>query len=111
LVVVALAQQDLDLALQASEQALQLAPESVSARFNYSVALQRARYTLDAAEQLEQVARMQPGNASVHLALANLYRVELTDINNARRHYERVLSIQPQHPRAAEIRRILSRGY
>lgn len=109
LVVVALAQQDLNLALEASERALTLVPDSVSARFNYAVALQRSRYSREAAEQLEQVARMQSGNASVHLALANLYRVELSDMNNARRHYERVLAIQPQHPRAAEARRWLIR--
>jgi hypothetical protein len=54
---------------------------------------------------------MLPNNASVHLTLANLYRIELEDIARARTHYERVLAIQPQHLRASEIRRWLARAY
>lgn len=110
LAIAALSANDLPLALLSGEKAVALSPQSVSARYNFAVALQRNRYPADAAEQLERVAEAQPANPNAHLALASLYSVELGETNRARAHYERVLSLAPDHPQAAEIRRWLERN-
>ncbi len=110
LAIAALEGSDLPTALLASESALFLQPTSVNSRYNYAVALQRSRHPYDAAEQLEQIAAQHPDDPNAHLALASLYAGDLEDAVKARRHYERVLALDPRHPQAANIRRWLERN-
>ncbi|MFM7101528.1 MAG: tetratricopeptide repeat protein [Verrucomicrobiota bacterium] len=109
LAVAALAANELPLALVSAEQAAALNPESATARYNFAVALQRSRYPAEAAEQLEQLARVRPADPQAHLALASLYAVELGETHRARVHYQRLLGLSPDHPQAPEIRRWLER--
>lgn len=95
---------DLPLALTASEAALLLRPDSVSARWNYALALQRAKYPADAAEEFEKYAAADATNGRAHLALGGLYALELDDPDRARTHYARFLELDPQHPQAANVR-------
>lgn len=95
---------DLPLALTASEAALLLRPDSVSARWNYALALQRAKYPADAAEEFEKYAAAEATNGRAHLALGGLYALELDDPDRARTHYSRFLELDPQHPQAANVR-------
>lgn len=100
----ALQQGDVTNALRSAEVALAIDPRSHVARYNFAVALQRARHPLDAAEELERVTRQQPNEANAHLALASLCDLDLRDATRARAHYQRVLELQPGHPKADFIR-------
>lgn len=104
LAVATLATGELPLSLLAAEYALALRPDSASTRLNFAVALQRSRYPVDAATELEKYLEGQPANARAHLMLAGIYALELDDVPRARSHYEATLAAEPQHPQAAAIR-------
>jgi Tfp pilus assembly protein PilF len=100
---------DLKTALRVGEVAVALDPSSANARYNMAVALQRARYPVDAAEELERVIRLRPDDPNTHLALATLCAGDLADPARARLHYQKVLALTPDHPQSANIRRWLER--
>ena len=79
-------------------------PQSTKARFNFAVALQKADYPADAANELERVLGVSPGEARAHFALANLYAQTLGRPAQGRAHYLRLLELEPQHPQATAIR-------
>lgn len=100
--------EDLPLALAANERAVQLKPRSADARYHFAMALREANYPVDAADQLRQLLADSPDDARAHLALANLYAQVLDEAALARRHYNRLLELAPNHPQAPAIRQWLS---
>ncbi len=95
---------DLAQTLLAYEHALAVNPVSVKARFNFAVALQKAGYVRDAAKELETLLSNDPDEPRAHFALANLYAQQLGLPREARKHYQRVLDLEPQHAQATAIR-------
>ncbi len=86
------------------EHALAIRPGSMDARYNFALALQRANYPLDAADELLEILNETPAETRAHLLLANLYARQLAQPKLARQHYSKVLEADPHHPKAAEIR-------
>ena len=91
-------------ALPAYEQALTIRPDSMKARYNFAVALEKANYRRDAANELELVIAGNPAEPAPHLALATLYAGEPGEVDKARHHYVRFLALQPQSPQATAVR-------
>ena len=83
-------------------------PDSVEARYKFALALKAAGYVPDAAEQFKKILAANPDEVRAHLALANLCAQSLHDTAQARRHYLKVLELQPDNPQAADIRFWLS---
>jgi tetratricopeptide (TPR) repeat protein len=95
-------------ALQACEIALAIQPTDVPARLALAHALDQSGYYLDAQSELEKVLGTKPDEVRAHLALANLLAQKFQLPDRARPHYEKVLELDPHHPRANEIRYWLS---
>ncbi len=95
-------------ALPRYELALALQPDSVDARYNFALALKAAGYAPDAADEFKKILAANPDEVRAHLALANLCAQSLHDPAQARRHYLKVLELQPDNPQAADIRFWLS---
>jgi tetratricopeptide (TPR) repeat protein len=91
-------------ALPRYELALAIQPDSVDARYNFSLALKASGYPADAADELKKILAAHPDEIRAHLALANLCAQSLHDIPEARQHYLKVLDLQPDNPQAADIR-------
>lgn len=96
------------IALPRYELALAIQPDSVDARYNFALALKAAGYALDAADEFKRILSANPSEVRAHLALANLCAQSLHDTPQARRHYLRVLELQPDNPQAGDIRFWLS---
>ncbi len=86
------------------EMAIALRPDSADARYNFALTLRAAGYPLDAADELEKLLALHPDEARGHLTLGNLYAEQLRDIPRARKHYLRVLQLDPRNPQAQAIR-------
>jgi tetratricopeptide (TPR) repeat protein len=95
---------DSRLALWAYEIALSIKPDSSDARYNLGLALKAGGFHLDAVEQLEKAVQAAPADARPHLSLANIYAQQFRDNSAARRHYQKVLELNPRHPEAPKIR-------
>ncbi len=95
---------DIPLALTAGENAVALRPDSDTARWNFALALQRAKFPVEATEELEKLLERQPNQFRVHVMLAAICATDLADPARAREHYERSLQLEPQHPQANSIR-------
>ena len=95
---------NLGLSLNAYEVALAIRPDSADARYNFALVLKQARCFADAANELEKLVAAHPNEARAHLALANLYAQQLSQPAQARRHYLKVLEIDPHNPQAGPIR-------
>jgi tetratricopeptide (TPR) repeat protein len=95
---------EMEQSLAAYETALAIKPDSTRTRFSFALALRKAGYQLDAAQELERVLAANPEDASAHFVLANLYAEQFHQPQTARRHYERVLAIDPHYPQATDIR-------
>ena len=93
-----------ELALAEAEKAIACNPEGAGAREQLAASLQNSGFHTDAAEQLSMVVKTDPKNARAHLHLANILAQELENPAAARPHYQKVLELEPQHPRAPEIR-------
>ncbi len=91
-------------ALAAYETALAIEPDSVDARYNFALALKTAGYDTDALDELQKIAAAHPDDVRVQLALGNLYAQQLRDPAQARRHYLKVLELDPHNPQATDIR-------
>jgi tetratricopeptide (TPR) repeat protein len=92
------------LALPCFEYALAIQPDSTDARYNFALALKSAGYVPDAVSELKKILAARPDETRAHLALANLYAQTLHDAAQARRHYLRVLDLDPDSPQASDIR-------
>jgi len=91
-------------ALTAWENALALRPNDSDARYNFALTLKAAEYPRDAADELERLLSLHPDEARGHLTLGNLYADQLRDIPRARKHYNKVLQLDPRNPQAQAIR-------
>ena len=91
-------------ALANYEAALALQPDSVDARYNFALALKASGYVPDAADELKKILAANPAEVRAHLALANLCAQSLHDPAQARRHYQKVLELDPTNAQAADIR-------
>jgi len=91
-------------ALTAWEYALALRPDNSDARYDFALTLKAANYPHDAADELEKLLALHPDEARGHLTLGNLYAEELRDVSRARRHYNKVLQLDPRNPQAQVIR-------
>ncbi len=92
------------LALPAYEYALAIQPDSTEARYNFALALKAAGYVPDAVNELKKVVAAKPDETRAHLALANIYAQTLHDTTLARRHYLKVLELDPDSPQSSDIR-------
>jgi tetratricopeptide (TPR) repeat protein len=108
LAVAALQLDDVPRALSAGEMGLLLQPQTVVARLNFALALDRAGYPVDAAMEAERVLGTKPDHVAAHLLLGNLNAQKLGRPDLARAHYLRVLELEPTHPQNAAIRRWLA---
>ncbi len=95
-------------ALARYELALAVQPDSEDARYNFALALRAAGFPVDAADQLKKILAANSNEVRAHLALANLLAQSLHDTAQARRHYLKVLELQPDNPQANDIRFWLS---
>ncbi len=98
---------DLKQAMQSYEMALAINPLSLDARYNFALALQRGKFPVDAARELERLLEDYPQLTQAHLLLANLYAEELARPLRAKPHYAKVLQIDPGHEQAPNIRQWL----
>jgi tetratricopeptide (TPR) repeat protein len=99
---------DYTASLSAYEMALAIEPDSVDARFNFALALKAAGYATDAVDELQKIVAAHPDEVRAQLALGNLYAQQLRDLAQARRHYLRVLDLDPHNAQATDIRFWLS---
>lgn len=90
-------------ALVAAETALAIR-SGAEARYTFALVLQRAGFPLDAAAELETLAKEHPTHAAGHFLLANLCSQDIGDTARARSHYLKVLELEPNHPQAVSIR-------
>ena len=100
---------DMTQSLLAYEIALAIKPESFNARFNFALALIKANYIIDAAQQLEHLLAASPDEskdrlAMAHLTLATRYAEQFHRPASARPHYQMVLDLDPQNSQATVIR-------
>ena len=96
------------LALPRYEMALAIQKDSADARYNFALALKSAGYAPDAAEQLVIILAADANEVRAHLALANICAQLLRDQVSARRHYQKVLELDPTNAQAQDIRYWLS---
>jgi Flp pilus assembly protein TadD len=102
--LVAFESRNYDESLAAWENALAIQPDSVDARYNFALALKAADYPADAAHQLRQILAANANETRAHLVLGNLCAEQFDDPAQARRHYLKVLELDPRHPQATAIR-------
>ena len=95
-------------ALAAYEMAVAIQPDSTDARYNFALALKAAGYVPDAVDELKKVVAASPNEVRAQLALGNLYAQQLHDPAQARRHYLKVLELDPHNPQSTDIRFWLS---
>ena len=91
-------------ALSAYETALAIQPGSTDARYNFALTLKSAGYVADAVNELEKILATSPDEVRAQLALGNLYAQKLHNPASARRHYLKVLELDPRNPQANDIR-------
>lgn len=91
-------------ALAGWETALALQPESINARYSFALTLKQAGHATDAAQELEKIIEAKPDDARAHLALGNLYAQQLLEPAQARKHYKKLLELDPRNPQAPAIR-------
>lgn len=97
-------QGDWGTALHAYEQALNIDPDSVNARYNFAAALRQSNFPIDAARELEAILQTRPEDGKTLLALGNLYAQKFKQNRTARYYYLRMLEAEPNHPKAPEVR-------
>lgn len=90
-------------ALGAWEHAIALRPNDAEARYNFALTLKAADHPQDAVNELEKLLVLHPDEARSHLTLGNIYAEE-RDIPRARRHYTKVLQLDPGNSQAQTIR-------
>jgi tetratricopeptide (TPR) repeat protein len=78
--VIAHRMRNYSVALPRYELALAIQPESMDARYNFSLALKASGYPADAADELRKILVLSPDEVRAHLALANICAQSLHDI-------------------------------
>ena len=95
---------DIPTALLEQEQALTIQPDSFNARFNFALALEKANYPRDAANELEKLLLGAQSDPRLHFLLGNLYAQKLYQPQQAKTHYLKLLELDPRNPSAGNIR-------
>ena len=90
--------------LAASEMALAIQPDSVDARYNFSLALKASGYATAAANELKKILASNPDESRAQLALGDIYAQQMRDIADARTHYLKFLDLDPRNPQATNVR-------
>lgn len=90
------------------ETSLAITPDSFYARYNLALAMEKANYPKDAANELEKLVEKAPNDTRLLLMLGNIYARELYQTQSARNYYGRLLELEPTHPQAVAIRRWLA---
>jgi tetratricopeptide (TPR) repeat protein len=90
--------------LSAYEQALSIKPTDADARYNFALALDRAGYPVDAANELQTLLSTNDRYVNAHLTVANLYANRLGEPAMARKHYRKVLDLDPKNAESVAIR-------
>jgi tetratricopeptide (TPR) repeat protein len=93
-----------EVALSAYEKALAIQPGSTDARYNFALTLKSAGYVTDAVNELEKILATNPDEVRAQLALGNLYAQKLHNPAQARRHYLKVLELDPHNAQSSDIR-------
>lgn len=96
--------------LEAYERALASQPHSLTARFNFALALQRSNFPDDAVAELTRLSADFPKEGRIHFALGNVHAQMMRRPDLARPHYSRVLELEPQHPQSAALRQWLAQN-
>ncbi len=86
------------------EKAMAIRPDSADARYNLALTLKAEGRSQAAADELEKMLALHPDEARGHLTLGNLYAEQLRDTTRARKHYGKVLLLDPRNPQAQAIR-------
>jgi tetratricopeptide (TPR) repeat protein len=86
------------------EKAMAIRPDSADARYNLALTLKAEGRFQAAADELEKMLALHPDEARGHLTLGNLYAEQLRDVTRARKHYGKVLLLDPRNPQAQAIR-------
>ena len=97
-----------DEALVAYTQAIASDDTNFRARLNRGLLQMRLEHFEAARDDFEGVLELRGNHAGAHFQLGLLYAQPLADRDRARRHLTASLEAEPAHPRAAEIRRLLS---
>ncbi len=97
-------QGDWQASLESYERALSIDPDSSRSRYNFAQALRQADYPVEAARELETILKGHPNDTLTMLALGNLYAQKFKQTRTARQYYLRLLEIDPENPKASEIR-------
>jgi tetratricopeptide (TPR) repeat protein len=100
-------QAELDAASSAYERALAADPNLWQARLNQGLLLRRRELFAEAADAFLEVLVQRPAHAGAHYELGLLYAGPLQDLREARQHLLASLEADPEHPRTAQIRRLL----
>ena len=95
-------------ALDAYEVALAIDPSNRNARYNFALALEQGLHHAEAASALESLLGNHPDDVNAHFTLATLYAKKIGNAALAKSHYERVLQLDPNFPKAVSIRYWLS---
>ena len=95
-------------ALQSYEWALAIRPAHRNARYNFALALKKGRHFHEAVSELQIIIDNLPDDVDAHFELAKLHANQLGKAEAARKHYRRVLELNPNHPQAILIRYRLS---
>ncbi len=101
-------QGQVDSALDAYGRALESRPAYWQARFNLGLLLRRQGRFPEAATAFEGVLQQQSGHAKSHYELGVLYGGPLADRERSLVHLRACLEAEPDHPRAATVRRLLA---
>ncbi len=91
-------------ALAAYESALAIRPDAQDARYNFALVLKQSNYVIDSANELEKILAARPDDVPAHLMLGNISAQQLAQPARAQEHYQKVLSLDPKNPQAANIR-------
>ena len=86
------------------EKAIAIRSDSADARYNFALTLKAEGRFQAAADELEKLLALHPDEARGHLTLGNLYAEQLRDVTRARKHYGKVLLLDPRNPQAQAIR-------
>jgi hypothetical protein len=106
--VIAFRLRNFNQSLAAYEMALAIQPDSVDARYNFALTLKAAGYVTDAVNELKKILAANLDEVRAHLALGNIYAQQLYDPALARRHYLKVLQLDPRNSQASDIQFWLS---
>jgi tetratricopeptide (TPR) repeat protein len=91
-------------AAEAYERALSINPTRADVRYSFAYALHDLKCWYDALVELDRVLAADASNVSAHLLAAKIYAEDARDKALARRHYLRVLELDPRHSQAGNIR-------